>query len=62
MSIEEDLPAKKPSLVVGEDLALLSVAELEHRIKVLESEIVRIRETIAAKESSKSTAASFFRL
>ena len=61
MPIEEDLPAKKPSLVVGEDLALLSVAELEQRINVLESEIARVRETIAAKQSSKATAASFFR-
>ena len=61
MPIEDDLPAKKPALVVGEDLALLSVSELEHRINVLESEIIRIRDTIAAKHASKSTAASFFR-
>jgi uncharacterized small protein (DUF1192 family) len=38
------------------------VAELEHRIKLLESEITRVRETISAKHSSKTTAASFFRL
>ena len=61
MPIEEDLPQKKPSLVVGEDLALMSVAELEHRINVLESEMARVREIIAAKQSSKTTAASFFR-
>ena len=46
---------------MGEDLALLSVAELEHRIQVLESEIVRIREIHRRKQSSKSAAAAFFR-
>ena len=54
-------PIKKPDIVVGEDLARLSVAELEQRIVSLESEIVRTREMLAAKNSSKSAADAFFR-
>ena len=36
MDSDEILPAKKPDIVIGEDLTLLSVAELEHRIHLLE--------------------------
>jgi uncharacterized small protein (DUF1192 family) len=52
---------KKPEITIGEDLSLLSLAELEHRIQVLESEITRIREALAGKQSSKAAADAFFR-
>jgi uncharacterized small protein (DUF1192 family) len=52
---------KKPEIVIGEDLALLSLTELEQRIQVLESEIARIRQAIAGKQSSKAAADAFFR-
>ena len=58
----EDLrPIKKPDIVVGEDLSRLSVAELAQRIVSLESEIVRTRDMLASKQSSKSAADAFFR-
>ena len=58
----EDLPqTKKPGIVVGENLDLLSVTELEHRVQALESEIARVRAAIAAKQASKSAADAFFR-
>ena len=58
----EDLrPIKKPEIVIGEDLALLSVAELEHRVHLLESEIVRIREALARKQAGKAAADAIFR-
>jgi len=57
----DDLPKKKPDMVIGENLDLMSVAELEHRIQTLESEITRIRATIAAKQASKVAADAFFR-
>lgn len=57
----DDLPKKKPGIVVGENLELMSVAELEHRIQALESEIVRVKSTIASKQASKSAADAFFR-
>jgi uncharacterized small protein (DUF1192 family) len=61
MDLDDNRPARKPEIVIGEDLALLSVAELEHRVHLLESEIARIREAVAAKRSSKTAAAAFFR-
>ena len=61
MDLDDNRPAKKPEIIIGEDLALLSVAELEHRVHLLESEIVRIREAIAGKRSSKDAADAFFR-
>jgi uncharacterized small protein (DUF1192 family) len=39
----------------------MSVAELEHRVEALESEIVRVRAAIAEKQASKSAADAFFR-
>lgn len=61
MDLDDIRPIKKPDIVIGEDLALLSVAELEHRVHLLESEIIRIREAIAGKQSSKAAADAFFR-
>lgn len=57
----EDLPAKKPGIVVGENLDLLSVSELEQRIQALDSEIARTKAAIAAKLASKTAADAFFR-
>jgi len=57
----DDLPKKKPDITVGENLELMAVAELEHRITVLESEIVRVKAAIAGKQASKSAADAFFR-
>jgi uncharacterized small protein (DUF1192 family) len=61
MDLDDIRPVKKPDITIGEDLSLLSVAELEHRIQVLEAEIRRIHETLASKQSSKAAAAAFFR-
>ena len=57
----EDLPHKTPSMVIGENLELLSVAELEQRVQALESEILRVKAMIASKRASKSAADGFFR-
>ena len=59
--IEEDLAKRKMDMVIGENLDAISVAELEHRISVLESEIQRIRAEIGKKQASKTAAATFFR-
>ena len=61
MDLDDIRPIKKPAIVIGEDLALLPVAELEHRVHLLESAIVRTREAIAGKQSSKAAADAFFR-
>ena len=56
----DDLPQKKPDLVIGENLDAISVTELEQRIQTLESEIYRIRAEIAKKQASRSAADAFF--
>jgi len=57
----DDLPAKKPDLVIGETLDAISIAELQQRIAALEAEIARIRAEIARKQASRSAADAFFR-
>jgi uncharacterized small protein (DUF1192 family) len=56
----DDLPKKIPDIVVGENLELLSIAELEHRVQALESEILRVKSMIASKQAGKSAADAFF--
>lgn len=57
----DDRPQKKPEIVIGESLDAVSIAELEQRIQVLESEIARIRAEIHKKQASRTAADSFFR-
>ena len=57
----EDQPKPKPVITVGENLDLMSVAELEQRVEDLESEIVRVKAVIASKRASKNAADAFFR-
>ncbi len=57
----DDIPKKPTSMVIGENLDAISVAELEQRIHALESEIARVRAEIAKKQASRSAADSFFR-
>jgi uncharacterized small protein (DUF1192 family) len=57
----DDLPRKPAGLVIGENLDAISLAELEHRIQALESEISRIRAEIQKKLASKNAADAFFR-
>jgi len=61
MSEEEFTVAGAKKVIVGEDLSLLSIEELERRIILFEQEIGRIRVDIAAKKTSKETAESIFR-
>lgn len=59
---EELLPKKKrPAIVLGEDLSELSAPELETRIGELETEIVRCREAVQARNATKTAAATFFK-
>ena len=59
---EELLPKKKRAgIVLGEDLSELSAPDLETRICELEGEIARCRQAVAARNATKSAAATFFR-
>jgi uncharacterized small protein (DUF1192 family) len=58
---EEDKPKKKIAHEIGQDLALLSVAELADRIGFLKDEIARLEAEMARKRVSQSAADAFFK-
>jgi uncharacterized small protein (DUF1192 family) len=57
---EDDRPKKKIAHEIGQDLTLLSVGELEERIRLLQDEIERLRADIARKQASRGAANQFF--
>jgi uncharacterized small protein (DUF1192 family) len=59
----EDEPVKKSKgHEVGMPIDTLSVSELEERIAMLESEIARLRDAIAARQQTKAAADSIFKI
>ena len=59
---EELAPRKKKAeLVVGEDISALSARELEERIGALEAEILRTREALASRASTRNAADAIFK-
>jgi uncharacterized small protein (DUF1192 family) len=59
--LEEKLRPKPAAHELGQDLAALSVGELEERIEILEREIERLKEAKARKEASRTAASAFFK-
>jgi uncharacterized small protein (DUF1192 family) len=58
----DDLKPKAPKgIMLGENLASLSVAELDVRITALEAEIARVRAELAAKKAHEAAAAALFK-
>jgi uncharacterized small protein (DUF1192 family) len=57
----DELPKKKITHDMGQDLSLLSVAELSERIALLKDEIARLEAEKARKHASKSAADTFFK-
>jgi uncharacterized small protein (DUF1192 family) len=58
---EDDRPKKKITHELGQDLTLLSVAELRDRIELLKSEVARLEADIKTKQASRSAAEGFFK-
>jgi uncharacterized small protein (DUF1192 family) len=58
---DDERPKKKIAHEIGQDLALLSVAELNERIGLLKEEIARLEADIARKNATKSAADQFFK-
>ena len=58
---DDDRPRKKIAHEIGQDLALLSVRELEERIELLKEEMVRLQADIARKSATRSAADMFFK-
>jgi uncharacterized small protein (DUF1192 family) len=58
---EDDRPRKKITHEIGQDLTLLSVAELTERINLMREEIARLEADIARKQATRSAADAFFK-
>ena len=58
---EDDKPKRKITHDIGQDLYLLSVAELDERIALLNTEMARLEADRAAKNNSKAAAEALFR-
>jgi uncharacterized small protein (DUF1192 family) len=58
-----DETEKKPAkgVTVGESLETLSLAELEHRIEVLNLEIARVRTELERKRAHEAAASALFK-
>ena len=52
---EDDRPKKKITHEIGQELALISVKELEERIALLRQEIERLEADIRKKQTSKNS-------
>ena len=61
VSDDDDRPKKKIVHEIGQELALLSIRELEERIVLLNKEIGRLQAAIASKQGSRSVADQFFK-
>jgi uncharacterized small protein (DUF1192 family) len=57
----DELPKKKITHDMGQDLALLSVGELTDRITLLKEEIARLEAEMKRKQASKSAADMVFK-
>jgi uncharacterized small protein (DUF1192 family) len=57
----DDLPKKKVTHELGQDLALLSVSELVERVGLLKDEIARLETEMTRKRSSQKAADTFFK-
>jgi uncharacterized small protein (DUF1192 family) len=58
---DDDRPTKKIVHEIGQDLALLSIKELQERIALLTEEIARLQATIASKQGSRNVADQYFK-
>jgi len=55
----DDLPKKKITHEMGQDLALLSVGELAERVALLKDEIARLKERLARSDATIGELAAF---
>ena len=58
---DDDRPKPKPVHEIGQDLSMLSLAEIDLRVAALNEEIARLAQARAKKAASRSEADAFFR-
>ncbi len=61
MNLDDELPKSKPIMVIGENLDVISIVELEQRVHLLEAEIARVKAEVIRKTASLSAAEAFFK-
>lgn len=62
MALFDEEPVKKARIhEIGQDLSLLSIAELEERIGQLRTEIERLQAEMSAKGDTRQAAEALFR-
>ena len=61
MQWDDEQPKPKVSILVGEPLTPLSIAELETRVLALGAEIERSKQEIEHEKKHQATAASLFK-
>lgn len=62
MDWDELRPKPKPATIaIGEDLAVLSIAELAHRIVALKEEIERVEAELQRKRAHEAAASALFK-
>jgi uncharacterized small protein (DUF1192 family) len=61
MEWDEVRPKPQKAAVLGEDLQLLSVVDLQARIVQLRAEIVRVEAALATKQAQVAAAAKLFK-
>lgn len=59
---DDDKPRVKVSHEIGQDLSLLSVEELGHRIALLKEEIGRLETAMTMKRATREAADRFFKV
>ena len=57
----DDVKPKPAVVTVGDNLASLSILELESRVQTFEDEIERVRQEIARKRAHEQSAKSIFK-
>ncbi|HWE79454.1 MAG TPA: DUF1192 domain-containing protein [Pseudolabrys sp.] len=58
---DDDRPKKKATHEIGQDLALLSVEELDARVRLLRDEIARLEADMIKKRATRAAADQFFK-
>jgi uncharacterized small protein (DUF1192 family) len=58
---DEDRPKKNIVHEIGQDLALLSLGELNDRVALLREEIARLEAVASSKKASRDVATQFFK-
>ena len=58
---DDDRPKKKIAHEIGQELALLSVKELDERVALLKEEIARLEADRVKKQATRSAADQFFK-